>query len=73
MSKRREGLDAPLAPTGNGAGQLLTVRDLVQRLRLSRWTIHKMVRESRLPAPIYVTPARIRWRESEIAAWVAER
>jgi predicted DNA-binding transcriptional regulator AlpA len=54
-------------------GQLITARALSLRLALSRQTLWRMVREARLPAPIHISPMCIRWREADIAAWVAER
>jgi len=70
--KRREGEGVAVQSLGR-AGQLLTTREVGQRLSLSRQTLWRMVREHRLPAPIHISPMCLRWREADIAAWVAER
>lgn len=54
-------------------GQLITVRDLVGRLGISRHTVWRMVRDKRLPRPVQITSTRIAWREAEILAWMAAR
>jgi len=52
---------------------VLTTRELLKRIPLNRSTIWRMVREGRFPAPIQLTAARIGWRWSTVAAWLAER
>jgi predicted DNA-binding transcriptional regulator AlpA len=75
MSKKRSSreVEPPPVPSLGRVGQLLTTREVGQRLCLSRQTLWRMVREERLPAPIHISPMCIRWRETDIAAWVAER
>ena len=50
--------------------RLLTNRDLQARLRLSRTSIHFMVKRGEFPAPVQIGRAR-RWRESDVNAWIA--
>jgi prophage regulatory protein len=53
--------------------RILTTSELLERIPLDRTTIWRMVREKRFPPPIQLTTARIGWRWSAVAAWLAER
>lgn len=53
--------------------RLISVREMIARTSLSRSTLWRMVRMGHLPAPVQITPARIAWRESQIAAWLEAR
>jgi prophage regulatory protein len=48
-------------------------KDLKQRVTLSRSTIQRLARQGQFPQPIRLSPARVAWRESDIAAWIAKR
>lgn len=50
--------------------ELLTDRQLAQRLNVSRSFIHKLAASGRLPGAVKLGRAR-RWRADEVAAWVA--
>lgn len=51
-------------------GELLRVRDVAERLRLSQRTIFKLRATGELPAPVRIGRA-LRWRAADIAAWIA--
>lgn len=53
--------------------RLLTTRELIARTSLSRSTLWRMTRAGAIPAPIQLTPTRVAWRESQIAAWLEAR
>lgn len=36
---------------------------------IGRATAWRMVRDGRLPAPMRISPGRVAWRHSDIAAW----
>jgi len=40
---------------------------------ISRTTAWRMVRAGQLPKPVHISPNRIGWPQSTIAAWQAER
>jgi len=40
---------------------------------IGRTTAWRMVRAGELPKPVHLTPGRIGWRHSDIAAWQAQR
>ena len=49
-------------------------RDEVElRCGLARTTIYRMMRAGTFPEPVKVGPRAVRWAESEIERWVAER
>jgi prophage regulatory protein len=52
---------------------LLTMRQVMQIAGFkSRTTIYRHVRAGCMPQPCQVGLGRIRWRESDIAAWIAQ-
>ncbi|MCC7045030.1 MAG: AlpA family phage regulatory protein [Acidobacteria bacterium] len=53
--------------------RLMTTRELIARTSLSRSTLWRMARSGALPPPVRLTPTRIAWRESQIAAWLDAR
>lgn len=53
--------------------RLLTADDLRTRFTLSRTTVFRWRRMGLFPDPIRLGPARVAWRESDIAAWLAAR
>lgn len=52
--------------------QLLRVRDVIDRTRLSRTAIYKRIREGSFPDSIKVSQRVVAWRESDINRWIAE-
>ena len=50
----------------------LVTRDEVERLTgLGRSHVYRAMREGRFPEPLRVGPKSVRWRLSEIEAWIA--
>ena len=50
--------------------QLLTLRDVVERVRLSRMTLERLERAGRFPRRRHVSARAVRWLASEIDEWV---
>jgi prophage regulatory protein len=53
--------------------RVITTKELLERIPLDRSTIWRMSRSGRFPAPIQLTPAKLGWRWSAVAAWLEER
>ena len=53
--------------------QLLTRAEVEARTRLSRSAIYRGMREGNFPEPLRIGPRAVRWRESELEAWLASR
>ena len=53
--------------------RIVSNRELVQRLGLSAATLWRMRRRGDFPAPIALSPGRIGWRETDLAAWLDQR
>ena len=55
--------------------RLLTRQQVEEFCGLSRSTIYRMMRERppTFPTPIKISARSVRWRESELAEWVASR
>ena len=47
-----------------------TVQDLTG---LSRSTIYRLMEHGAFPRPVRLSPRTVAWRESDLAAWFAER
>ena len=55
--------------------QLLTLKQVCDRIQVSRQTIHDWYTSDRFPRPVLLNPkdARTcRWLEAEVNAWIAE-
>ena len=52
------------------ADRLLRRPEVEQIVGAGTSTLYKMVREGRFPKPIKITAAAVRWRLSEINAWM---
>lgn len=50
---------------------LLTTREIIALVRLSRTSIYRMTRQGRFPPPCSVGNGKIRWREDDVRAWMA--
>lgn len=50
--------------------RLLSTDEVMQRTTLSRSTLWRLSRSGAIPRPIRITPGRIGWRESDVAAWL---
>ncbi len=52
---------------------LLTRREVERRTGLSRSTIYRKMRDGSFPVPLKVSERAVRWRESDIRAYVDSR
>ena len=50
---------------------LMTTREIIALVRLSRTSIYRMTRQGRFPPPCSVGNGKIRWREDDVRAWMA--
>lgn len=53
--------------------RFLRLTDVCEKTSLPRSTIYEMMAENRFPKAFPITPRRVAWRESEIAAWQQDR
>ena len=53
--------------------RMLRKAEVLSRCGVSYTTVWRWVRSGRFPAPVKIGPRAVRWRESEIEAWLAER
>ena len=53
--------------------RLLRRREVEEITGLSRSSIYRLMQEGEFPRPVKVGPAAVRWRASDIAAWVESR
>lgn len=51
----------------------LTLPEVCQRICLRKSWVYDAVARDEFPKPVYLTPRRVAWRESEIEAWKADR
>jgi prophage regulatory protein len=51
--------------------RLLRLSDVMERTGLGRSTIYRKISEGTFPAPVKVGQAAVRWKESDLAAWIA--
>ena len=52
---------------------LLTRREVERRTGLSRSTLYRKMRDGSFPVPLKVSERAVRWRESDIRAYVDSR
>ena len=50
--------------------KLMTARDVMAAVRLSRATIYNLLAAGEFPRPVRIGSKSVRWRASDIAAWV---
>lgn len=55
------------------ADRMLTRRDVEVRVGLSGSTIYDAIKRGTFPRPVKVGVRAVRWSESEIEAWLADR
>lgn len=51
--------------------ELLTRRQVEQRVALGRSALYREMRAGRFPLPVRVSQRAVRWRSGEIEAWIA--
>lgn len=56
---------------GPNADRLLSWREVRSRTGLSRTTAWRLQNSGAFPRPVALSPGRVGWRETEIAAWTA--
>ena len=52
---------------------LLTRREVERRTGLSRSTLYRKMREGTFPVPVKISERAVRWRDSDIRAYVDSR
>ena len=53
---------------------MMTVEEVAREISVSRTTIYKLrERDPSFPEPLYVTPKAVRWRRSDILAWLESK
>ena len=55
------------------ADRMLRREEVQQRTGLSRSAIYRLMREGDFPVPHRIGQRAVRWRESELEAWLASR
>ena len=53
--------------------RLLTVREVMERVRMSRSTLYRLMRLGRFPEPVRVGLKAVRFKSEEIDQYLAER
>lgn len=51
---------------------LLTTREVMAELKISRSSLHRLVQSGVFPKPVMVGPATVRFRREDLVAWVAQ-
>lgn len=51
--------------------RLIRLRDVAQRVGLSKATIYRKLRAGAFPKPVTIGGTAVRWRESAIDGWIA--
>ena len=54
----------------NEPTSLLRIRDVCQRVGLSRTAVYDKMAEGDFPQPVRLSTRNVRWRSDEIAAWI---
>ena len=53
--------------------RLLTRAEVQERCGITRTTVYRLMRSGLFPEPLKIGPRAVRWPESEIEAWIANR
>jgi len=53
--------------------RILRMREVIQRIGLSRSTIYKLMGNDDFPRPMKLGSQAIGWRDSDIEAWISSR
>lgn len=51
--------------------RLLTTKDVLAIVQMSRTTLYFMIKEGRFPEPVILGKRNRRWRENDVREWVA--
>ena len=51
--------------------RLIGIKELVEMLGISESTLTRMIKEGRIPKPLYIAPRCPRWWLSDILKWLA--
>ena len=57
----------------NHVPQLLTRSEVEASVRLTTSTIYRLMRSGKFPEPLRIGPRAVRWRASELDAWLEGR
>ncbi len=57
----------------NSSERLLRLPEVAERVGLRRTAIYEKVAAGTFPSPVHVTSRAVRWKESQIENWIAER
>jgi excisionase family DNA binding protein len=61
-----------LVPPTSLDPEFLTDKQVGELLKVSPRTVHRMAEEGRLPAPVRITPGRVRWRLRDLEVHFAD-
>jgi predicted DNA-binding transcriptional regulator AlpA len=61
--------DEPEAPLNGGARRMLSEKQVLEILPISRTTLFRMEKAGKFPRSIYVSPNRRLWFQDQIIAW----
>ncbi|UWU79094.1 AlpA family phage regulatory protein [Bradyrhizobium huanghuaihaiense] len=50
-------------------GRIITEKEVLEIIRLSRTTLYRLVKAGKFPPPHYATENKKTWRDSEVYAW----
>ena len=53
--------------------ELLKIAEVEKLVQLTESTVYRLVRAREFPAPLKIGRRNVRWRRSEIEAWLASR
>ena len=53
--------------------RLVTRREIEARFGMTRSTIYRQMRAGNFPEPIQISAKAVRWKESELEAWLSSR
>ena len=53
--------------------RILRLKDVVDRIGLSKPTIYRMIKKDEFPKPLQLTKRSIGWNESDIDNWIESR
>lgn len=51
--------------------RLLRLRDVTNKTGMGSSTIYRKMNDGEFPRPVRISPAMVRWRESDIDSWIS--